>query len=70
MDSQHLLVPIKVQALVIDDIVIKRSGVVKTPENQYVANAGRWSPLQYDYQPLRRHCGIAPGEAHDQPVIG
>ncbi len=52
MDSQHLLVPIKVQALVIDDIVIKRSGVVKTPENQYVANAGRWSPLQYDYQPL------------------
>ncbi|HEY0762422.1 MAG TPA: hypothetical protein VGD61_08585 [Pyrinomonadaceae bacterium] len=52
MDSQHLLVPIKVQALVIDDIVIKRSGVVKTAEDQYIANAGRWSPLRYDYQPL------------------
>src|SRR6201988_1955718 len=52
MDSQHLLVPIKVQALVIDDIVIKRSGVVKTTDNQFVANAGRWSPQLYDYQPL------------------
>ena len=52
MDSQHLLVPIKVQALVIDDAVIKRSGAIKTPENQYFANAGRWSPQLYDYQPL------------------
>ena len=52
MDSQHLLVPIKVQALVIDDIVINRSGVVKNTDNQYVANAGRWSPKLYNYPSL------------------
>ncbi len=52
MDSQHLLVPIKVQALVIDDIVIARSGVVKNSDNQYVAGAGRWSPQRYSYPSL------------------
>ena len=52
MDSQHLLVPIKVQALVIDDIVIKRSGVVKNPGHKYRGQRGRWSPKLYDYQPL------------------
>ncbi|HKG47206.1 MAG TPA: hypothetical protein VKB02_10790 [Pyrinomonadaceae bacterium] len=51
MDSKHLLVPIKVQALVIDDIVIQKSGVVEF-ERRYVANDGRWSPQLYDYQPL------------------
>src|SRR5690349_4418811 len=51
MDSQHLLVPIKVQALVIDDIVIDKSGVLEF-ENRYVANDGRWSPQVYNYQPL------------------
>jgi hypothetical protein len=52
MDSQHLLVPIKVQALVIDDIVIRKSGVLQTGPNKYAANSGRWSPQLYDYQPL------------------
>ena len=51
MDSQHLLVPIKVQALVIDDIVIDKSGAIEF-ENRYVANDGRWSPQLYNYQQL------------------
>lgn len=51
MDSPHLLVPIKVQALVIDDIVINRSGAVRE-EGRWFANAGRWSPQRYDYLPM------------------
>jgi len=51
MDSQHLLVPIKVQALVIDDIVIKKRGSIEL-ENRLVANDGRWSPQLYNYNPL------------------
>ena len=52
MDSQHLLVPIKVQALVIDDIVIQKAGVIQIGPNQFAANDGRWSPKLYDYKPL------------------
>src|SRR5678815_1581272 len=52
MDSQHLLVPIKVQALVIDDIVIKKSGVIEIEKDRYAANDGRWSPQLFDYQVL------------------
>jgi hypothetical protein len=52
MDSQHLLVPIKVQALVIDDIVIQKSGVIELEGGRYAANDGRWSPQVYDYQLL------------------
>ena len=52
MDSQHLLVPITVQALVIDDIVIQKSGVIQIGPNQFAANDGRWSPKLYDYKPL------------------
>lgn len=52
MDSQHLLAPIKVQALVIDDIVIQKRGVVKIEEHRYAANDGRWSPQLFDYQVL------------------
>lgn len=52
MDSQHLLVPIKVQALVIDDIVIQKRGVVEIEQNRYAANDGRWSPQLSDYQVL------------------
>jgi hypothetical protein len=48
-NERHLLVPIKAQALVIDDIVIDRSGAALV-DGKYVANAGRWSPLQSDYQ--------------------
>jgi hypothetical protein len=54
MDSKHLLVPITVQALVIDDIVIKKNGVVETePDSKrFVAGAGRWSPQLFDYELL------------------
>ena len=52
MDSQHLLVPIKVQALVIDDIVIQKRGVIEIERNRYAANDGRWSPQLFDYQVL------------------
>src|SRR5215470_685575 len=52
MDSQHLLVPIKVQALVIDDIVIEKRGTIQLESKQYAANDGRWSPKLYDYQLL------------------
>jgi hypothetical protein len=51
MDSQHLLVPVKVQALVIDDIVIEKRGVVEI-QNRYAANDGRWSPQSFDYEAL------------------
>ncbi|HET8783327.1 MAG TPA: hypothetical protein VFM63_12965 [Pyrinomonadaceae bacterium] len=51
MDSQHLLVPIKVQALVIDDIVIKKTGAISF-QNRLIANDGRWSPQLQNYQPL------------------
>jgi hypothetical protein len=52
MDSQHLLVPIKVQALVIDDIVFDKRGVVEIERNRYAANDGRWSPQLQDYRLL------------------
>lgn len=51
MDSQHLLVPIKVQALVIDDIVTKKTGAIEF-EGRLIANDGRWSPQVQNYQPL------------------
>ena len=51
MDSQHLLVPIKVQALVVDDIVIKKTGAIEY-ERRLIANDGRWSPQLQNYQPL------------------
>ncbi len=52
MDSQHILVPIKVQALVIDDLVIDKSGVIEIATKKFAANDGRWSPQLQDYQPL------------------
>ena len=52
MDTRHLLVPIKVQALVIDDIVIDKRGVIEIERNKYAANDGRWSPKLQDYQLL------------------
>ncbi len=48
-NERHLLVPIKAQALVIDDIVFDRRGTVEI-NGEYFANAGRWSPRQSDYQ--------------------
>jgi hypothetical protein len=60
MDSPHLLVPIKVQALVIDDIVIKTSGVIELDKVGYAANDGRWSPQLTDYARLSASM-ISPG---------
>src|ERR1041385_6114796 len=51
MDSQHLLVPMKVQALVIDDIVFQKRGVVEF-DGSFYANDGRWSPQLFDYDEL------------------
>src|SRR5215510_5640870 len=62
MESQHLLVPIKVQALVIDDDVINKAGVVEIEPKKYAANDGRWSPQIYDYQRLTTSL-IQPGPA-------
>src|ERR1051325_5116129 len=52
MDFQTLLVPIKVQALVIDDIVIERAAPIKKEGGPYTANDGRWSPEVHDYAKL------------------
>src|SRR5262249_30547532 len=51
--SQPLLVPIKMQALVIDDDVIAKKGVIEI-DHKYAANDGRWSPQLYDYSVLTR----------------
>ncbi len=59
MDSNHLLVPIKVQALVINDQVEDKRGVVEI-NKKFAANDFRWSPLTYDYQQVPRSL-IAPG---------
>lgn len=53
MDSNHLLVPINVQALVINDAVEDRRGVIEI-RGKYAANDFRWSPLTYDYQQVPR----------------
>ncbi len=53
MDSNHLIVPIKVQALVIDDIVKDKTSAVKKGD-VYAASDFRWSPLTYDYQQVPR----------------
>lgn len=65
MSSQNLLVPIKVQALVIDDLVIAKRGVIHVKDegrgiNTYAANDGRWSPQVYNYQRLTTSL-LAPG---------
>src|ERR1041384_1948336 len=53
MDSNHLIVPIKVQALVIDgDFKAKTAAVDKG--GVYAASDFRWSPLTYDYQQVPR----------------
>ncbi|MGA9768048.1 MAG: hypothetical protein WBV94_03345 [Blastocatellia bacterium] len=59
-DKEHLLVPIKVQALVIDDLVIARSGTLKNRDQQYIGNDGKWSPLAQNYRSLINALG-APG---------
>ena len=59
-DAPHLLVPIKVQALVIDDLVIDKMAILKVGEQRRVANDGKWSPLPRNYRLLTRGLG-APG---------
>jgi hypothetical protein len=59
-DEQHLLVPIKVQALVIDDFVIDKMAILKVGEQRRVANDGKWSPLTRNYQLLTSGLG-SPG---------
>lgn len=51
-NGKHLLVPIKVQALVVDDLVIKRRGALIREGDRYVANSGRWAPVAQDYLSL------------------
>ena len=53
MDSNHLIVPIKVQALVIDGEFKDKTAVVNKG-GRFVASDYRWSPLTYDYQQLPR----------------
>ena len=63
---EHLLVPIKVQALVIDDLVVKRGGALIVEGDRYVANSGHWAPLAQDYRVLTNLLG-APGP---KPFLG
>lgn len=51
-NGKHLLVPVRVQALVIDDIVVKRKAILKENEQGRVADDGRWSRAVRDYMPL------------------
>ena len=53
MDSNHLIVPIKVQALVIDGEFKDKTAVVNKG-GRFVASDYRWSPLTYDYQQVPR----------------
>ena len=60
--DKHVLVPIKVQALVIDDLVIEKKAIIKLGPQRNVANDGKWSPLEHDYRLLINALG-APGPA-------
>src|ERR1044072_5335642 len=51
-NGNHLLVPVRVQALVIDDIVVNRRAIVKENVQRRVANDGKWSPARLDYTEL------------------
>jgi len=51
MDSPQFLVPIRVQALVIDEDVTDRTPVIQTG-NKFSFSASRWSPWVHDYRQL------------------
>jgi hypothetical protein len=59
-NGKHLLVPVRVQALVIDDLVVERKAILKINEQQRVANDGKWSRATQDYTRLINALG-APG---------
>ena len=51
-NAEHLLVPVRAQALVVDDIVIAKRGTLKIGPQNYVTNDGKWSPVAQDYRLL------------------
>ena len=57
MADPHLLIPIKLQALVISDKVIEKQSALKVDGDRYVANDGRWSPLAQDYRKVLTSVG-------------
>ena len=59
-NGKHLLVPVRVQALVIDDLVVERRAVLKLNQQQRVAGEGKWSRARQDYKLLTNALG-APG---------
>src|SRR5689334_5649265 len=62
MDSGHLLVPIKVQALVIDDVVVQKGSVVEFDGRLYASDS-HWSPKLYDYKAVVGSSLGSPGPA-------
>lgn len=57
-NGKHLLVPVRVQALVIDDIVVERKAILKLNEQRRVANDGKWSRAKQDYRLLTNALGV------------
>ena len=52
-NGKHLLVPVRVQALVIDDIVVNRKAILlENGQGKRVADDGKWSRAVRDYMPL------------------
>jgi hypothetical protein len=56
-NGKHLLVPVRVQALVIDDLVVERKAILKINEQRRVANDGKWSRARQDYKLLTNGLG-------------
>lgn len=56
--GKHLLVPARVQALVIDDLVVERRAILKVNEQRRVANDGKWSRARQDYRLLTNALGV------------
>ncbi|HEX7318176.1 MAG TPA: hypothetical protein VF297_30005 [Pyrinomonadaceae bacterium] len=56
-NGNHLLVPARVQALVIDDLVVERKAILKINEQRRVANDGKWSRETQDYKRLTNALG-------------
>jgi hypothetical protein len=57
-NGKHLLVPVRVQALVIDDLVVERKAVLKLNQSRRVSGDGRWSPARQDYKLLTNALGV------------
>jgi len=56
-NGKQLLVPVRVQALVIDDLVVERKAILKINEQRRVANDGKWSRARQDYRLLTNALG-------------